>query len=116
MATRREGRSIQLRIWPLALALAACMEARAPSRTAIGSEAAGASPFWQLLAQDAEWRRLPGDSLGLSFSNELSATVLVVAHDGARLRGTARFRFQPESDPYPVLEVRGRRADCGGPS
>jgi hypothetical protein len=95
--------------FPRALALTAGAES---GRVVAASQAAGAAAFWSLFGEGAEWRRLPGDSLGVTFSNGVSSTDLVVAHDGRRLAGRAAFRFQPESDPYPVLGVRGRRTDC----
>jgi hypothetical protein len=73
---------------------------------------ADASAFWSLFGAGAEWRRLPSDSLAMTFTNGISSTDLVVAHDGRAVAGRAAFRFQLESDPYPVLAVRGRRADC----
>jgi hypothetical protein len=79
-----------------------------------GSADADASAFWSLFGAGASWRRLPSDSVALTFTNGISTTDLVVAHDGARLRGTGSFRFQADRDPYPILEVRGERAECGG--
>jgi hypothetical protein len=68
--------------------------------------------FWTLFGAGAAWRRLPSDSLSVTFSNGVSATEVVVAHDGDRLGGRAGFRFQLGADAYPLLGVRGRRSDC----
>lgn len=77
-----------------------------------GSPSTGGDPFWSLFGGGAVWDRLPSDSLAIAFSNGVSSTDLVVAHDGRALGGRAAFRFQAGSEPYPVLAVRGRRRDC----
>jgi hypothetical protein len=76
-----------------------------------GTDGAGGG-VWTLFGGSATWRRLPSDSLQVTLTNGVSATELVVAHDGSRLAGRAGFRFDPDSEPYPLLGVRGRRSDC----
>lgn len=98
-------------LFPRGLLLAPGSEGGA---VASGSAAADQSAFWFLFGSGARWRRLPSDSVAMSFSNGISSIDLVVAHDGARLRGTGSFRFQADRDPYPVLEVRGDRTECSG--
>jgi hypothetical protein len=98
--------------FPRGLALGPGTDGGAVAR---GPDAADGAAFWSLLGAGASWRRLPTDSLAMTFSNGVSATDLVVAHDGSALSGRAGFRFDLASDPYPVLGVRGERTDCPRP-
>ena len=70
------------------------------------------SEFWGQFGPGASWRRQGADTLDMTFSNGFSTTSLIAVHDGRRLSGTASFRFQEGSDPYPLLELRGTRVDC----
>jgi hypothetical protein len=107
--TYDDGDRADTLFFPRALGLGAGTDSGTVSA---GTDAAAGAVFWSLFGADAAWRRLPSDSLQVTLSNGVSATDLVVAHDGSRLAGRAEFRFQPEAEPYPVLGVRGRRSDC----
>lgn len=100
-------------LFPRALLLAPGADGGA---VAAGPGDSRTSAFWGMFGPGAAWTRLPTDSVGVTFSNGYSATALVVAHDGRRLRGTAAFRFEEGGEPYPLLEIRGARVDCAGGS
>ena len=81
----------------------------------VGPGESRSSAFWGMFGPGATWRRLGADTLDITFSNGFSTTALIAAHDGRRLSGTASFRFQEGSEPYPLLDLRGTRVDCTAP-
>jgi hypothetical protein len=111
-ALRYEGREeADSTLFPRALRLAPGTDA---GMLAAGPGERSGSPFWGQFGPGASWRRLTADTLDMTFSNGFSTTALIAVHDGRRLSGTASFRFQEGSEPYPVLELRGARVDCTG--